>query len=916
MGHGGDGTRVRDWGSTSLLRRLNERVKAPPPEPFGLESILAAYYKTLEPPKTHKLDFHVVVLIDAHDANFELIAEGAYTGVVKKLAAALRWEQENSGWLSKQLRKLQRLNEYVIQKKLSFDMYKERMLSGSQLARYVEHIFHGLKQGDVVSMYIERIWASFHIPHTPLLPRLNATPQTLVSRPKCDLTDALSRVDERYYQYWIKGGGPKVRMINLLSQTLNDCGVGGGSVGDNRRGLHSLRADSGVPTTSGTPREGNARTSDNGVAIHGGARSALVSGDEATSYAEESALPGYQAPPASRDGFHCGEEEERGEGEGAASGEDNSNSNLRARDVNELFQRMHGFEPENYYDKDGGRDDGDEDFVAATHLNWASFDTGWDPTQNSGDHAWDSSDAAGMGVDQTGDRGADGNNLEEAYLRRLGIDASWGRTQADGSNTRDGVPDICMASPGYAWYGVEDYDGSDEHSVFLKDPSGERHRSANKYARVPRVLHGEWVTSNDTTYPTIEPYHALLLLKDARDIIKQLPIDASPTLYALLAKTSPRISLAYLHLYVDCSFAQISRLAAHLIYYRMARPICPISITKTYQISQYLKPGTIEEAAPVFNREFAPYKLHKVLALLRQKEKFYVAMSRYRDIMQAESKKGTARPWKVRIPTPSKALQYEILVFLLRKDILVQVHTWPTLLVPHELSEGSSNGITNSAEFLGAIGKHIAKVKKLSDRYWRQVFLPSKRSGRDPYNHMRARAVILRKRERGLQRQQELAQMLQPQPAPELGLNQGQELQSEGPHNKAETATNSEYGLSKLGEPDDEQARMNGPVGAKDLEDTEDGIVDLENLAKYLHQNTAWVPTVGYANAGPREKEFLENVVGGPRDKKLRRYMYYVELLDGRHHEEEIMFRLSMKRKSYDKLIKHLEPYLVIFRHP
>ncbi|KAI9504213.1 nitrogen permease regulator of amino acid transport activity 3-domain-containing protein [Coemansia spiralis] len=84
-------------------------------------------------------------------------------------------------------------------------------------------------------------------------------------------------------------------------------------------------------------------------------------------------------------------------------------------------------------------------------------------------------------------------------------------------------------------------------------------------------------------YPRIEPFHAILLLDDAEVLQRRLLYsDASPTLLTLIDAALPTRPLSMLHAIVDCSFAQLCRFAAHLVYWNVARLICPIKMAYAY----------------------------------------------------------------------------------------------------------------------------------------------------------------------------------------------------------------------------------------------------------------------------------------------------------------------------------------------
>lgn len=90
-------------------------------------------------------------------------------------------------------------------------------------------------------------------------------------------------------------------------------------------------------------------------------------------------------------------------------------------------------------------------------------------------------------------------------------------------------------------------------------------------------------------YPVLCPYHTLLLLEDPEEVLKNMPLDASPTLVQLVQILTPTQSLQELHLLLDCSLAQIYRLAAHLIYWRKAKLIHTISARNIYVVSPNAK---------------------------------------------------------------------------------------------------------------------------------------------------------------------------------------------------------------------------------------------------------------------------------------------------------------------------------------
>jgi hypothetical protein len=81
----------------------------------------------------------------------------------------------------------------------------------------------------------------------------------------------------------------------------------------------------------------------------------------------------------------------------------------------------------------------------------------------------------------------------------------------------------------------------------------------------------------------------LLLLEDPEEVLKSMPLDSNPTLVQLVQILTPTQSLQELHMLLDCSLAQIYRLAAHLIYWRKAKLIQTIHARNVYAVSPVAK---------------------------------------------------------------------------------------------------------------------------------------------------------------------------------------------------------------------------------------------------------------------------------------------------------------------------------------
>ncbi|KAI7882181.1 UPF0171-domain-containing protein [Lichtheimia hyalospora FSU 10163] len=184
-------------------------------------------------------------------------------------------------------------------------------------------------------------------------------------------------------------------------------------------------------------------------------------------------------------------------------------------------------------------------------------------------------------------------------------------------------------------------------------------------------------------YPVICPYHTLLLLEDPEEVLKNMPLDASPTLVQLVQILTPTQSLQELHLVLDCSLAQIYRLAAHLIYWRKAKLIHTIHARNIYVVSPQAK---LEDLASLN----ADFKMHVAVPNL--------------DLPRLLSQLSIAKPLHVIASKEFRNQYLEAITYLVRKDLVVQLHMFLVLVDPTAreddttaLSRRSSSNSSNMA---------------------------------------------------------------------------------------------------------------------------------------------------------------------------------------------------------------------------
>ncbi|ORX51232.1 hypothetical protein DM01DRAFT_1307641 [Hesseltinella vesiculosa] len=161
-------------------------------------------------------------------------------------------------------------------------------------------------------------------------------------------------------------------------------------------------------------------------------------------------------------------------------------------------------------------------------------------------------------------------------------------------------------------------------------------------------------------YPVLCPYHTLLLLEDPEEILKNMPLDASPSLVQLIQILTPTQTLQELHLILDCSLAQIYRLAAHLIYWQKAKLIHPIHPRNIYVLSQQAKLNDLATIEHDFSVHIPGLNLRHFLSQLSYGKPLH----------------------RIAPSKDTRNLYIEAITFLVRKNWVEQLHMYLVLMVP------------------------------------------------------------------------------------------------------------------------------------------------------------------------------------------------------------------------------------------
>ncbi|XP_038069233.1 GATOR complex protein NPRL3-like [Patiria miniata] len=162
----------------------------------------------------------------------------------------------------------------------------------------------------------------------------------------------------------------------------------------------------------------------------------------------------------------------------------------------------------------------------------------------------------------------------------------------------------------------------------------------------------------------IRPYHALLLLEDEKELQQSLPKDCSPSLRRVIKWSSPLNSLQRLSQDTDLALSQVFQIVGHMVYWGKATIIYPICGSNVYILS----PRAPTSANSPYHEEFRDITaggfLTEALAAFSQPTPFS-------DVMNIGEKENEAEKVK-------------ILVWLLQKRLLIQLHTYVFLMIPTE----------------------------------------------------------------------------------------------------------------------------------------------------------------------------------------------------------------------------------------
>ncbi|XP_055952806.1 GATOR complex protein NPRL3-like isoform X1 [Argiope bruennichi] len=171
----------------------------------------------------------------------------------------------------------------------------------------------------------------------------------------------------------------------------------------------------------------------------------------------------------------------------------------------------------------------------------------------------------------------------------------------------------------------------------------------------------------------LRPYHGLLLLTDAGELLSSLPEDSSPALIRLISVTSPLKNLQQLAADADIILSHVFQLVSHLLYWGKATIIYPLCDNNVYVISPYAPTNIYSTLETKFSEQFPNTFL---LAILSQFS-LPISLSELDNPMSSSYQ---------------QAQRVQMVIWMLQHRLLTQLHTYVYLIPSERASSSIQNG--------------------------------------------------------------------------------------------------------------------------------------------------------------------------------------------------------------------------------
>ena len=197
--------------------------------------------------------------------------------------------------------------------------------------------------------------------------------------------------------------------------------------------------------------------------------------------------------------------------------------------------------------------------------------------------------------------------------------------------------------------------------------SGSAHFPLNLFVPMSLALR------DPTSHPVIpiRPYQTLMLLDEEADVLASLPDDASPQIRSFVEMANVMKSFLELHVESGISLTQLFRLAAHLVYWQKGKVIDTLTKNNVYVVHPEADLRDNSRHALEFSHKFGLMTLHEALNRISSR---LTNIGEHMRGMNSESQ-----------------LQFiHILIWLLRRNFLVRIHTYIHLIIDRSRKHAGS----------------------------------------------------------------------------------------------------------------------------------------------------------------------------------------------------------------------------------
>jgi len=360
---------------------------------------------------------------------------------------------------------------------------------------------------------------------------------------------------------------------------------------------------------------------------------------------------------------------------------------------------------------------------------------------------------------------------------------------------------------------------------------------------LPHKVHSQYLPQHAATDPevvrqaisSVRPYHGMLLLEDVETLVSHLPPDASPGLLRVIRQTSHVKSLTNLAADADLALGQVFQIVGHLVYWGKAIIIYPLCESNVY----VLAPNSstyVNSLVEGFTEHFPRMSLPAVLAEFSLPS----PLGEHRDVLGMP---------------PQHRQQVQMVVWLLRQRLLVQLHTYifilPGLRQPRNVG------------FVADLVRRTSDMKASRPRH-----------------------------------SQQLSPLVEDPPSPRSPLGQSSVTDKESGTSDLDSPTHSttivpSSASESMTEPSSSQEHWN-----------------IVNVQEHWRQRDSHL-----AHLNAEQKKAIQAVPAANNPEDLKLFTRLCPYFTGRHHLEEIMYYENVRRSQLLTLLDKFRTVLITTQH-